>query len=318
MAIAVFVPTPSVELTRTGSRMPGGRAIAEANPPSPPMTSGRRVAATEARISSTARSPASISTPELRYASQAPPCLAPGTAPLRPRPSLMKLASGHGPGLAQRHRLSDGVLQNELVAGRVVRDRDRILPVKTGEAEAVIWQIQPLQHARNREVAERVGTEELADLLDRMGGRDQFCLDLGVDAVEAWMVDWRRTDAEVNLSCTGLAKQRHDLAGGRATDDRIVHNDQPFAGHDLAQRAQLDGHATLAHGLGGLNEGAARVAVTDHALAIWQPRALGIAGGRGCPRVRHRHHDICLNGRLGGKRQAHPAPRFVEVAAHHV
>ena len=32
--------------------MPGGRAIAEAKPPNPPITSGRRVAATDARISS--------------------------------------------------------------------------------------------------------------------------------------------------------------------------------------------------------------------------------------------------------------------------
>ena len=66
IAIAVFVPTPSVELTRTGSRIPGGRAIAEAKPPSPPITSGRRVASTEARINSTARSPASMSTPDRR------------------------------------------------------------------------------------------------------------------------------------------------------------------------------------------------------------------------------------------------------------
>jgi len=40
IAIAIFVPTPSVELTRIGSRMPAGRAIAEAKPPSPPITSG--------------------------------------------------------------------------------------------------------------------------------------------------------------------------------------------------------------------------------------------------------------------------------------
>src|ERR1035437_9390775 len=122
MAIAVFVPTPSVELTRTGSRRPAGRAIAEANPPSPPITSGRRVAATAPRIRSTARSPASISTPELRYASQAPPCLAPGAAPWLSLLSLLSWASDM--------RL---VLQNELVAGRVVRDRNRIPPVEAGE-----------------------------------------------------------------------------------------------------------------------------------------------------------------------------------------
>src|ERR1035437_2247678 len=274
MAIAVFVPTPSVELTRTGLRIPDGRAIAEANPPSPPMTSGRRVAAIEARISSTARSPASISTPELRYASQAPPCLAPGDAPSLMFPRLCdRLGRAGGTEFAFRDRLSICILQNKLVAGRVVRDRDRVLPVQTGEAEAGGRAVEPSQDTRNREVAERVGAEELADLFDRVGGRDQLRLDLGIDAVEAWMVDRRRADAEMDLGRARLAQQSHYLAGGGAANDRVVHDDQPLAGHDLAQRAQLDGDATLAHALGGLNEGATRVAVSNHALAIWQSRA---------------------------------------------
>ena len=62
-AIAVLVPTPSVEDTITGSRYPSGIVIADPNPPRPPSTSGRRVDSTEARISATARSPAATSTP---------------------------------------------------------------------------------------------------------------------------------------------------------------------------------------------------------------------------------------------------------------
>ena len=62
-AIAVFVPTPSVDETITGSRYPAGIATADPNPPRPPRTSGRRVDATDARMSSTARSPAATSTP---------------------------------------------------------------------------------------------------------------------------------------------------------------------------------------------------------------------------------------------------------------
>ena len=69
-AIAVFVPTPSVDDTMTGSRNPGGIATAEPNPPRPPRTSGRRVDATDALMSSTARSPAATSTPERAYAAR--------------------------------------------------------------------------------------------------------------------------------------------------------------------------------------------------------------------------------------------------------
>ena len=62
-AIAVFVPTPSVDETMTGSRMPSGIVNVDPKPPMPPRTSGRRVDSTAARISSTARSPAATSTP---------------------------------------------------------------------------------------------------------------------------------------------------------------------------------------------------------------------------------------------------------------
>src|SRR5450830_1780145 len=100
-----------------------------------------------------------------------------------------------------------------------------------------------------------------------MSGSDELCLDLGVDAVEAWMVDRRRANAEVDLGRARLAQQSHDLAGCGAANDRVVHDDQPLARYHLVQRAQLDGDATLAHGLGGLNEGAARVLVSIYVLS---------------------------------------------------
>ncbi len=64
-AMATFVPTPSVDVASTGRVM---RDSAEASnipakPPRPPSTSGRCARATDAFISSTARSPASTSTP---------------------------------------------------------------------------------------------------------------------------------------------------------------------------------------------------------------------------------------------------------------
>ena len=64
-AIATLVPTPSVEVASTGcsSRDSAEASNSPANPPNPPSTSGRWVLRTQAFISSTARSPASMSTP---------------------------------------------------------------------------------------------------------------------------------------------------------------------------------------------------------------------------------------------------------------
>ena len=64
-AIAILVPTPSVEVASSGRRM-ARRAEASNNPakpPTPPSTSGVWVAATADLISSTAWSPAAVSTP---------------------------------------------------------------------------------------------------------------------------------------------------------------------------------------------------------------------------------------------------------------
>ena len=84
-AIATLVPTPSVDVASTGLVIPA-RAEASnipAKPPSPPITSGRVARRTEAFISSTARSPASTSTPADAYVmgvcSLTPPAYRPAT-----------------------------------------------------------------------------------------------------------------------------------------------------------------------------------------------------------------------------------------------
>ena len=63
-AMATLVPTPSVEVASSGRGHAAARETSyrPAKPPTPPSTSALGVA-TEAFISSTARSPASTSTP---------------------------------------------------------------------------------------------------------------------------------------------------------------------------------------------------------------------------------------------------------------
>src|ERR1700694_5476292 len=103
------------------------------------MTSGRRVDSTAARISSTARSPAATSTPAAAYA-------------LR-RAAALASATG-----------KDRFFEHELPARHVVRDRLRVVAVEAGETEAVIRQVERREDAPDRQVAERVGADELADL----------------------------------------------------------------------------------------------------------------------------------------------------------
>ena len=67
-AISALVPTPSVDDTSTGSRYDeAAKRNRPPNPPISPMTSGRKVERTWDLISSTAFSPAAMSTPASAY-----------------------------------------------------------------------------------------------------------------------------------------------------------------------------------------------------------------------------------------------------------
>ena len=69
-AIAIFVPTPSVEVASKGRRYARRweTSTIPAKPPSPPTTLSVSVRPTAALMSSTAASPASVSTPAAAYA----------------------------------------------------------------------------------------------------------------------------------------------------------------------------------------------------------------------------------------------------------
>src|SRR5581483_8886423 len=88
-------------------------------------------------------------------------------------------------------------LEDELAPGRVVGHRLGVVAVEAGEAEPLVGQVERVEHALDREIAERIGPDERPDLLDRMVGRDQLGLDLGVDPVEAGVVDRRGADPDV-------------------------------------------------------------------------------------------------------------------------
>src|SRR4029078_7443909 len=168
-------------------------------PPSPPTTSGRRVESTCPRMSSTARSPASTSTPAWRYAER--PRAPPAGSVTGPRQRVFEDALAHLP---------------------VVRDGLRIVAVETREAEPLVGQVERREDATDRQVAQRICPDELLGLVDRVGGRNQLGLERRVDAVEARVVDRRRTDAHVDLACPGAPQQVDGATRARGAAERSV------------------------------------------------------------------------------------------------
>src|SRR5687767_10633056 len=136
-------------------------------------------------MSSTARSPASTSTPDSRYAER-------------------------GSGTVGR---AHWFLEDELAARGVIWDGFGVVAVEAGEAEPLVRQVQRGQDATNGEVPQRVGADELADLGLGLGRGDELGLDRRIDPVEARVVDRRRADPDVDFLRSRLAQQLDDLLG---------------------------------------------------------------------------------------------------------
>src|SRR3954454_24526524 len=161
-----FVPTPSVELASTGcgyfARSSRNRP---AKPPSPPIVSGRSVRATADFISSTARSPAAMSTPAAAYDDSltlGPPAALAAACRAAGGPSLGRSRAGEGVfgGVGGRpFRLAadrpldrlDGALAD--APGQC----DRVLTVEAGAAEPGLGLLGGRDQPFERDVAEGVG-----------------------------------------------------------------------------------------------------------------------------------------------------------------
>src|ERR1700693_3965157 len=208
----------------------------------PPKTSGRFVEAARCLIRRTVSSPSPMSTPADRYVSGS---------------------------------MNSGLRVEELQLRKVPGlEADLVLPREAGVAEVGRVVAGGLQHAVQREVAERVRAEILLDLRHLVARPDQLLAGRRVDAVIAGPLDGRRRDAHVHLAGPGCTNHLDDLAARGAADDRIVHDDPTLAGQHLAVRVELDLDAEVPDALLGLDEGAPDVVVADEPGVVGHPRLL--------------------------------------------
>src|SRR3954468_8494457 len=186
-AIATFVPTPSVDVASSRRSSMRNRP---ANPPRPPTTSGR-VERSRPLMSSTARSPASMSTPAAAYVAPGPSTgvTNDGSRPLTgvacadARKESLELAVGRRVGAvvtrADRPRDAlEHVLAEQLRRGQV----DRVAAVEAGPAEPVAVGRGGRRQLLERDVGEGVGTDRRADLVDRQAVGNELGARREVDA----------------------------------------------------------------------------------------------------------------------------------------
>ena len=116
----------------------------------------------------------------------------------------------------------------------------------------------------------------------------------------------------MNCSGTGIAKGCHQLAAGSAPHNRVVDHHHPFTREHIGQGIELDPNTRLPHGLGGLDKGAAHIAVFDQSIRKGNATELGITNGSWNPGIGNPNHDVGINGGFTGKGFANSDPIAVE------
>ena len=121
----------------------------------------------------------------------------------------------------------------------------------------------------------------------------------------------------MHLGGAGVAQHLDELLGRVAAHDGVVDDHQALAADDGRQRVELQADAQLAHGLRGLDERAAHVAVLHDAVRIRDAAFEGETHGRRDAAVGHAEHQVGLGRRLAGQDAAHVAARLVDRLAVH-
>src|SRR5262249_44398953 len=151
-------------------------------------------------------------------------------------------------------------LDRALVAGRVDRDGIPAAEARVAIARTVAF---AGEQSLERQIAQRVDAEVIADLLDRFEAADQLATARRVDAVEAPMRHRRPAHPEVPSPGAGATNRAPQLAARRAAHDRIVDPHDPPPLEPLAHGIEFDAHARIALGLLRLDEGTPDVMVAD-------------------------------------------------------
>src|ERR1035437_1403773 len=113
----------------------------------------------------------------------------------------------------------------ELFAQQIrVGQHDRVLPAETGRTQLLSWLRRRLDHRVLAQVAEAVGADAGADLLNLEAGSYQLGPGGEVDAVEAGPFHRRAGDAYVDLGRSGLSQHPDLGALGFPAHDRVVND----------------------------------------------------------------------------------------------
>ena len=150
----------------------------------------------------------------------------------------------------------------------------------------------------NAQVAKGIRADQLVDLLHAAPGGDQvfFVGDIGAEI--AGVDKGRGADAVMHFLGACFAQQADGASAGGAAHDGVIDQDNALVLDGGGDGVQLDAHAALALGLGGLDKGTSDILVLDKAHAVGDAALLGVAQRGVQTGVRRADDDIRFHGML--------------------
>ena len=133
-----------------------------------------------------------------------------------------------------------------------------ILPIKAGGADFVLSEADGFHQPCHAQIPQAVGADHSADFVYGMVGGNQLIRIGRVDSEVTGMGDRRRAHADMDLQGAGVLQHFYDLAAGSASDDGIVHHNDPLTLYVVLEYVQLQPYAELPHPLVGLDKSPAR------------------------------------------------------------
>ncbi len=158
-----------------------------------------------------------------------------------------------------------------------VGDVESVVAAETGVTVVGRIEADATQHAFERQVLDTVDTEEFPDFLVGPVSCHQFGRVMEIDAEEAAVSKRRTADPEMDFLCAGPTKLQHLATCGRASNDRVIDNNQAFAVHDFPYGVEFDLHAGGTLLLSRPDERSANVVIANDAYLVGNTSLYGIA-----------------------------------------
>lgn len=189
-----------------------------------------------------------------------------------------------------------------------------IFAIVAGHAKGRLGKSCGTHHAGLRKITEGIGLQVISDFLQRVLHRQELVAIWEIDAIDTGVFVWRATDQDVHLFGTGVFEGHDSGSAGSAADNRVIDDDDSFAGDKIFDEVQLHLYGEVADTLGGLQEAAADIVVSDESHLVGDAAFQRVPQSGTISRVGHRDDDVCLDGVFTGQFSPHFDADLIDVS----